>query len=76
MATFSKSEISIAELIRLRDEDQIVIRPKFQRRDVWSDDAKSYLVDTVLRQLPMPKFYFRRIVHPEKSFKAFEIVVG
>ena len=31
------------------------LAPKFQRRSVWTGKARSYLIDTILRDLPMPK---------------------
>lgn len=38
----------------------LVLAPKFQRRDVWSEKARSYLIDTILRDLPMPKIFMRQ----------------
>ena len=38
----------------------LVLVPKFQRRDVWSEKARSYLIDTILRDLPMPKIFMRQ----------------
>lgn len=76
MATFKKSEITIAELIRLQNQDELVLRPAFQRLNVWSDDARSFLIDTIVRQWPMPKFFFRRIVNPKTRLQALEVVDG
>lgn len=38
----------------------LVLAPKFQRRAVWTDKARSYLIDTVLRNLPTPKIFMRQ----------------
>jgi len=38
----------------------LVLAPKFQRRSVWTEKARSYLIDTVLRSLPMPKIFMRQ----------------
>ncbi len=38
----------------------LVLAPKFQRRSVWTDKARSYLIDTVLRNLPTPKIFMRQ----------------
>ncbi|MBA7620512.1 hypothetical protein ES703_27862 [subsurface metagenome] len=40
----------------------LVLVPKFQRRSVWSEKARSYLIDTVLRDLPMPKLFMRQYI--------------
>lgn len=33
------------------------IRPDFQRHEVWSDAAKTMLMDTILRAIRMPKAF-------------------
>jgi hypothetical protein len=50
--------IAIAELWALAKEQRLVLRPDFQRRAVWSEKAQKNLIDTVLRNLPMPKVLF------------------
>jgi hypothetical protein len=40
----------------------LVLTPKFQRRSVWSEKARSYLIDTVLRDFPMPKIFMRQYI--------------
>lgn len=37
----------------------IDLSPKFQRKVVWSASAQAYLIDTLLRQLPIPKIYIK-----------------
>ncbi|MCX6009162.1 MAG: DUF262 domain-containing protein [Chloroflexi bacterium] len=40
----------------------LVLTPKFQRRSVWTDKARSYLIDTILLDLPMPKVFMRQYI--------------
>lgn len=35
--------------------------PDFQREEVWSDDKKRLLIDSILRGWHLPKFYFRKV---------------
>ena len=35
------------------------LSPDFQRRPVWSDEQASYLIDTILQDLPFPEVYVR-----------------
>jgi hypothetical protein len=37
--------------------DRLILRPPFQRRPVWTDEEKSFLVDTILRGYPVPEIY-------------------
>lgn len=36
------------------------LNPRFQRRAVWTDKAKSFLMDTILRGKPIPKIFIRQ----------------
>lgn len=37
----------------------LMLSPSFQRRSVWKKDAKSFLIDTVVKGLPMPLIFLR-----------------
>lgn len=55
MKNFETRVYSIADFAEWRDAGLLNLSPDFQRRAVWSGKAKSYLVDTILRQKPIPK---------------------
>lgn len=76
MAIFTSTNFAIEEIVRLSDKKQLILQPKFQRRAAWRDDARSYLIDTIVRRLPMPKIYLRRVVNQETKLKAYEVVDG
>lgn len=60
MDRYSTRNISVNDFREWDDRGLLVLAPKFQRRSVWPDKARSYLIDTVLRNLPMPKIYMRQ----------------
>lgn len=76
MATFHRQIYTIKEYLRWWGRGQLVLQPKFQRRAAWEQKARSYLIDTVVRGLPMPKIYVRRIVRRRKTLSAYEVVDG
>ena len=43
----------------VRRKPRINPRPQYQRTPVWSDAKKQLLIDSILRQYDMPKFYLR-----------------
>ncbi len=43
---------------RLRD-DELMLRPVFQRNPVWTAPQKSYLIDSMLRGYPVPELYLQ-----------------
>lgn len=54
----------------------LILQPKFQRRLVWSPTARSYLIDTILRNLPVPKLYIRQQIDVDKHITLREVVDG
>lgn len=36
---------------------KLILRPPYQRRPVWNDEAKSFLIDSILRGYPVPEIY-------------------
>lgn len=57
-----------------REAGTLVLTPKFQRRSVWTNAARSYLIDTLLRDLPVPPLYLR-VAQDAKANRAVREVV-
>lgn len=55
MKNFDSRVYNIGDFIEWRDNDLLDLSPDFQRRSVWAEKAKSYLIDTIIRGKPMPK---------------------
>ena len=68
--------IIIHDLIGYYERKEVDITPWYQRRSVWSQPQKSYLINTILENKPVPSIYIRYSVDlaTEKSIK--EIVDG
>lgn len=73
---FNTRNYSIRDFEEWDEKGELVIAPKFQRREVWSDKARSYLIDTVIRGKPIPKIYMRQDVNPQTRRTTREIVDG
>ena len=41
-------------------ERRLIFKPPFQRNPVWLDKHRAYLIDTVLRSLPVPEVYMQK----------------
>jgi len=68
------SEYPVNDFWEWNQQGLLILQPKFQRRDVWIPKAKSFLVDTILRGLPIPPLYLRWSID-EKSQRAVREVV-
>ena len=53
-----------------------MLSPKFQRRRVWPTKARAFLIDTILRGLPIPKIYMRQHLDVRSSKTIHEVVDG
>lgn len=76
MKNFDSRTYSINDFIEWDARGQLEISPKFQRRSVWSPQAKSYLIDTILRDKPLPKIFIRATTNPKTKKTTREIVDG
>ena len=73
---FETVNVSVGQIQGWDAKDELVLQPKFQRRDVWSDKARSYLIDTIIRGKPIPKLYMRVALNPKTKRMVREIVDG
>lgn len=55
MKNFDTRPYSISDFLEWNNNNLLELSPDFQRRSVWSQSAKSYLIDTILRGRPIPK---------------------
>ena len=72
MKNFDSRAYNISDFVEWNNSGLLQLSPDFQRRSVWSDKAKSYLIDTVLRGKPMPKII---ITQELKGAKNIRVVV-
>ena len=55
MKNFDTRVYSVADFLEWRNGNLLDLSPDFQRRAVWTEKAKSFLVDTLIREKPIPK---------------------
>ncbi|QUS60309.1 DUF262 domain-containing protein [Synechocystis sp. PCC 7339] len=72
---YKKTFFKIADFVSWQKEKTLVLSPKFQRRSVWSSGAKSYLIDTIVRNLPIPIIFLRDLPVDLDTLKAVREVV-
>jgi hypothetical protein len=74
--SFQTRSYSIRDFEEWDQRGELLLQPKFQRRDVWNDKARSYLIDTIVRGKPIPKIYMRQDVNAQTRRVRREIVDG
>src|SRR6266851_1577106 len=56
--------------------DELVLQPKFQRRLIWHNKARSFLIDTIVNNFPIPAIYVREILDTSRRRTVREVVDG
>jgi len=73
---FDNRKYSARDFEEWKEKGTLFLQPKFQRREVWSESAKAYLIDTILRGKPIPKIFMRFHINPATRTTTREVVDG
>jgi len=76
MKNFDSRTNSIQDFVEYEKQKALVLNPAFQRRAVWNEKAKSYLIDTILRGKPIPKIFMRQQINASTKTSIREVVDG
>jgi hypothetical protein len=76
MKNFDSRTYNINDFLEWYDSNQLELSPRFQRRSVWTDQARSYLMDTIIRGKPIPKIFIRQKINPLTKGSVREVVDG
>lgn len=55
----NKTVFKVSDFLSWQKAGTLDLTPPFQRRSVWKKGAKSYLIDTIIRGLPIPIIFIR-----------------
>lgn len=76
MKNFDSRTYSISDFLEWDRNKQLELNPRFQRRSVWNDNGRSYLMDTIVRGLPIPKVFIRQKINVTTRDSIREVVDG
>lgn len=72
--SFSPQVYRISDYLNWSISGQLELSPNYQRRKVWTQVAKSYLIDTILRSKTMPKVLVCEKLNERTTYR--EVVDG
>ena len=76
MKSYDSRTYSLNDFVEWEAAKQLELNPRFQRRPVWTDNAKSYLMDTIVRGKPIPKVFIRQKINVSTKKSVREVVDG
>lgn len=68
--------ISIASFHEQNQANKFNYDPPYQRRSVWSDEKQSYLIDSILRNFPIPPIFLHRKIDSDTGTTTFDVIDG
>lgn len=74
--SYDSRTYSINDFVEWDKAKQLELNPQFQRRSVWTEKAKSFLMDTILRGKPIPKVFIRQKINVSTKSSTREVVDG
>lgn len=66
----------VQDVLNLEKQGELNLNPWYQRRSVWKDSQKSYLINTLFERKPIPTIYIRHTIDIEKEKSIKEVVDG
>lgn len=67
---------SINDFLEWFYNGELELAPKYQRNSVWNMKAKSYLIDTILRGMPIPQIFIRQTIDIKSKRTFREVIDG
>lgn len=67
---------TISDFIEWNSKKQLNLSPEFQRGSVWSVNAKVFLIDSIMNDLPIPQVFFRTKINASTQTMTREVVDG
>lgn len=69
MVHWNSSPHPISDIRDWSETGRLELQPDFQRRAVWSVPARIMLMDTILRDIPMPKIFLANTIKDGKTYR-------
>lgn len=76
MKKATRAEFTPLDFMQWKAANSLSLSPKFQRRGVWKPAARSFFIDTLLREMPVPPIYMRQMQSAAKDRIIREVVDG
>ena len=59
----------VSDFLDWSNSGRLELQPDFQRKVVWSKSAKIMLIDTILRNIPMPKVFLQTEIRGRDPYR-------
>lgn len=67
---------NISLSVLLENFSKYNLNPPGQRKSVWSEEKESFLIDSILRNFPIPPIFIRQIIDPRTGSTKYDVIDG
>lgn len=76
MGSRSFQVFDVEYLFNLELAGRLQLKPDFQRESIWPNAAKSYLIDTVVEDRPVPMLFLQKSASAQSGLGGYSVVDG
>jgi len=70
------TSISISEFYENHLLNKYNYDPVYQRKSVWTDEKRAFLIDSILKNFPIPPIFLHQKINPDTGKTNFDVVDG
>jgi len=70
------NRITIASFYENNTLSKYNFEPPYQRRSLWTDEKKSFLIDSILKNFPMPPIFLHQKIDEESGKTTYDVIDG
>lgn len=72
----ASNNVSISNFYEEYSVGKYNMNPPYQRRSVWSPEKKSFFIDSILKNLPIPPVFLRQKIEVANGKTSYEVIDG
>lgn len=71
------TRITVSEFYERYQLNKYNFDPEYQRRgDVWSEDKQSFLIDSIIKNYPMPPIFLHQVINSKSGATEYNVIDG
>ncbi len=70
------NKITIANFYEGFELEKFNFEPPYQRRSLWSDEKKSFLIDSIIKNYPMPPIFLHQKINDDTGKTLYDVIDG
>lgn len=72
----SYSDLTISEFYESYLLNKYDFNPAYQRDSVWSEDKRAFLIDSILKNFPIPPIFLKMNLNPQTGKTVYDVIDG